>query len=1354
MDVIRTAAPIRAEIFGLDALERLAEGLALSDRVEVRRRGGTQLLRRLEENARAIRRAYATLAEAVERGQAISPAAEWLIDNIHVADEQVRAVRDGLPPSYLRQLPRLSRGGRAGHPRIYALVRSYVAHTDSRFDPETLRRFVEAYQRGRQLTMGELWALAATLKLLLLENLRRIADGILHARLQQARASALADRLSASPPPDPRDALGSFEEEVVDPVFAAGLLQRLRESEPWSVPALVWLESRLARQGTTAEEVVRRVQIEQVATHATVGNVITSMRQIAAFDWADFFESVSPVERTLRDDPAGIYPRMDFATRDLYRHAVEELARGSSLPETEVARRVVERAGAEADATPGTAAGHVGHHLVRGGRRQTERELGYRVPVGAWLRGAFVSAATPGYLGTIALVTALLMAVLLVYLDRLDVPAVTLAVLGLLALVPATDLAIAVIHRDLTELLQPRRLPKLDFSRGVPPENRTLVAVPAILSSEGEIRDLIESLERHFLANPEGNLTLALLSDWVDADAESLPGDDRLLAVAASALAELNERYDVGPAGTPRFLLLHRRRVWNSAEGRWMGWERKRGKIHELNHFLRGGRDTTILDRADGLTDAPPDVRYVIVLDADTRLPPGSAARLVGALAHPLNRPRFDPERDRVVAGYGVLQPRITPVLPPRGETTPYHRLYSGPAGIDPYSSAVSDVYQDLFGEGSYVGKGIYDLDAFEAALADRVPENAVLSHDLFEGTFARCGSVTDIELFDDFPSHYVTAARRAHRWARGDWQLLPWIFGSGPSRAERKTRDLPLVERWKMLDNLRRTLSPPSTFLLLLVGWALLPVSPLLWTGFVVATIAMPAAVPVFAGLVPRRRGISKRSHVRGVGAEALEAGARVVLEVVFMADRAVRMTDAIGRALYRTYATGRRMLEWVTAAQEVRGAPRDVARAYRALWPPVALALASGAIVAVLRPEALPAAAPVIALWVASPLVAFLLGRPFETHPVRLVARDAVFLRSVARRTWAYFEAMVGENGLPPDNLQTEPRSVVARRTSPTNIGTYLLSVLAARDFGWIGTAEMAERIERTTGTLERLERFHGHLFNWYDTGTLEPLRPRYVSTVDSGNLAGHLWALAQGCRDLAAVPLVGPRALAGVADAVALARVAAERVESELPLSTVATSDLERALAHLEADLASPPATASGWDERLASLAEGASALVDIAVTGQAVGVDAGWDDLVTWARATAAAVASHMRDLAATRGTLDACPPKLALRLKKLAARADALVEAMDFGFLYDPERKLFPIGYRVEEGGFDTGYYDLLASEAHLASFVAIAKGDVPVEHWFHLGRAITPVGGDAALVSWSGSMFEYLMPALVLEPPP
>ncbi|MFN2420303.1 MAG: hypothetical protein ABR527_02830, partial [Gemmatimonadota bacterium] len=880
-------------------------------------------------------------------------------------------------------------------------------------------------------------------------------------------------------------------------------------------PVLDWLDHRLVEQGMSAEQLVREEHASQLAAHATVANVITSMRQMSAFEWADFFESVSLVESILRRDPTGIYARMDFKTRDSYRHAVEELSRGSGVSEQDLAQEVVARtARANRELDAGAAIDsrerYIGYHLVHEGRRGFERYLGYHPPLSNLMRRAYIAFATPGYLGTIAFVTVLLLLLLLAYVASLGVSWPILAAIGLLGLVPATDLAIAVVQRDVTELLAPQRLPKLDLKDGVPAEFRTIVVMPSLLASEGDVRQLVERLERHYLANSEGHLAFALLTDWRDAPQESLPDDERLYALAADAVSELNRRYGPAPWGGTRFLLLHRRRVWNPSEGSWMGWERKRGKIHEVNRLLRGAQDTTFVLRVDGLTDVPPDVKYVLTLDADTRLSPGTAQRLVGTIAHPLNQARFDPRAGRVVDGYGIVQPRITPMLPPAGERTLYHGIYAGPAGIDPYSAAISDVYQDLFHEGIYVGKGIYDLDAFEVALEDRVPDNALLSHDLYEGIWARCGLATDIELFDEFPTHYETSARRIHRWARGDWQLLPWILGGPPTVGGRKRPPgMPVISRWKMIDNLRRTFSAPATFLFLLLGWLLLPVSPLLWTAIVVVALAMPATVPVLAGFLPRRRGIAKRSHARGVLFDTLEAAARVGLAVVFLANRALIMIDAVVRTLWRLYISRRKLLEWTPAALAGRGVPRDLSSGYRRMWRPLALTAGAAFLVAVFRPDAFAAALPILLVWTAAPGLATWLSRPIVEKPGEaLTAEEARELRLVGRASWRFFETLVGEGtqGLPPDNLQEDPVPVVARRTSPTNVGVYLLSTVSARDFGWIGTIEMIERIERVFDTLDRLERFHGHFFNWYDVGDLRPLEPRYLSTVDSGNLAGH--------------------------------------------------------------------------------------------------------------------------------------------------------------------------------------------------------------------------------------------------------
>jgi cyclic beta-1,2-glucan synthetase len=1436
--------PIRDEILGVERLEQEARSLAARHDVQRGFRRGYPLPARLDANFKALRAAYTLLTEAVQRDQAISPAAEWLIDNFFVVDEQVRVIRDAMPGGYYRQLPKLASGDLRGYPRSYGLVQFFVAHSDSRFDPHLLECTTRGYQRQSPLTMGELWAIPIMLRMVLIENLRRISEQIVGSRRARAEANQLADQLlvAADQSADELTAvLRRHERRPLDAPFAVALVQRLRDSDPSVMPVLGWLEEQLGKESLTPDDVVRSEHLKQLAAHATTVNLITSMRRIAAHDWNDFFERVSPVESILRRDPTRIYPQMDFATRDTYRHAIEELARGSDLNELTVAERVLEKAnranlrGSQSPTEDGDVDRYLGYHLIRGGRTGFEEELGFRAPISRWLRRLFIRSATPGYLGIVMIVTVLLVALLVVYAAQLGVSTAALVLLAALSAIPASDLAVAVLHRDIGELLSPRRLPKLDFRSGIPEQSSSLIVVPTIFSSESDARKEVRQLERHYLVGPSGHVALALLSDWRDAVEETLHDDDVVLATAAAGITELNIKYGPRPDGGPRFLLLHRRRVWNPGENRWMGWERKRGKIHELNRFLHAARDTTFIERRDGLTDVPKNVKFVITLDSDTRLPPGSAQRLIGTMAHPLNRPRFDATTGRVEAGYGILQPRITPVLPGVGEVSWYHRIFSGPTGIDPYSAAVSDVYQDLFNEASYVGKGIYDVDAFEAALTERVPENSLLSHDLFEGSLARTGLVSDIELFDDFPTHYETNVRRAHRWARGEWQLLPWIFGRHPTvNGQRRDLSIPVINRWKMIDNLRRTLSAPSTFALLLTGWALLPLSPLLWTGVVVVAIGMPQAVPVLTGLLPHRRGIAKRSHVRGIFSDAVMAAARVGLAVVFVANRAVVMVDAIVRTLFRL-ATRRRLLEWVTAAQAGHGVATTHVEIYRSMWKPVALVVVAAIVLGLIRPTALQLALPIILLWVLSPAIALRLSRPREKKQATTIGRsESHTLRTIGRRTWQFFETVVSadDNWLPPDNLQEDPEPLIAHRTSPTNIGMYTLSAVAAKDFGWIGTLELEERLRQTITTLEKLERFRGHYYNWYDTQTLVPLEPRYISTVDSGNLAGHLLTVAAACREVVSEPAVRSIAFKGVADADGLVDETALELGPVDRSQTVLRHDLELAMEALAEGLAGVAETSVDWSEKLAALDSAAAELVDVAEALVAESDESAPRDLLVWARANRATIQSHRRDfdqlvpwgrmlsegvpealsshpeavekwdkiermllavpffaesqdlcreagaaikelvtrfesstgdgvagrwLSQLGRAVDAgCQRALELTrdLQAIAKRADQLADEMEFDFLYDETRHLFPIGYRVSEGRHDSGYYDLLASEARLASLFAIAKRDVPVEHWFHLGRPVTPTGRGSALLSWSGSMFEYLMPNLIVDVAP
>ena len=784
-------------------------------------------------------------------------------------------------------------------------------------------------------------------------------------------------------------------------------------------------------------------------------------------------------------------------------------------------------------------------------------------------------------------------------------------------------------------MLGPRALPRLALRDGVPADLRTLVVVPTLLSGHAQIAEQIERLEVHYLANSDGDLRFALLTDWKDAPQENMPGDDELLAATIDGIARLNRRHGPAPDGNGRFFVFHRRRGWNQSERKWIGWERKRGKLHELNRLLRGATDTTFVS-ADGRAPiVPSGVRYVITLDADTRLPRGAACRLVGTMAHPLNRPRFDPLVGRVVEGYALLQPRVTPTLPTDREGSLFQRISSGPAGIDPYASAVSDVYQDLFGEGSYIGKGIYDVDAFEAALAGRVPENALLSHDLFEGIFARAGLVTDIEFFEEFPAHYEVAVVRQHRWARGDWQLLPWIIGHPPDMGRGRIRtSIPLIGRWKMLDNLRRTLSAPAALLTLIAGWTLPFAAPVIWTTFVLACIAVPPLLSVLTGLIPHRRGISKRSHVRAVGTDLVLAASHVGLTVTLLADQAWLMADAIIRTLWRVYVTRRRLLEWVTAAQAQSGLDLSLISFYRRMNGTVALAALVAILVALQPPEVWPIAAPFALLWALSPMVAYWISLPPRAAAAQPLSEDDVrTLRLTARRTWRFFETFVGPENhwLPPDNFQEKPTPVVAHRTSPTNLGLYLLSIIAAHDFGWIGTVAAIERLEATLGVMNNLERFRGHFYNWYDTRDLRPLDPKYISSVDSGNLAGHLIALGQACQEIIERPLLGPRALSGIADAILLLRQSADVVVDDRRTQTVTRKHLDEALDALTAALEPAPMTPGDWVTCLTELEARVHTMADIARTLTAERGDSAEGELVAWAEAVRAAIESHARDL---------------------------------------------------------------------------------------------------------------------------
>lgn len=1450
--------PIREEIFSIERLEQYAATLAAEHQVSQGPQRGRQLLPRFEENGRLLRAAYRTLAEALFSGRGISPAAEWLVDNFHVVEEQLRQIREDLPKSYYYQLPKLSNGEMQGYPRIYSIAHTFIAHTDSRFDGDSLRRYIRAYQQIATLTIGELWAVAITLRLALLENLKRLTMRVVAAREEREEADRLADKLLAATDQEQRSAVADLIQQLdkrkqAGRAFIVQLTQRLRDQDPDVTPLIEWIERGVQSQDQSIEQIVQLENHRQAAAQVTVGNIITSMKLLSTLDWPSFVESVSLTEQILSADPAGAYARMDFATRDRYRHVIERIARRTRTSELDVTRRVIECAQKSHERNPhDLARAHAGYYLIDAGRTALEHELNYRPSLIERGQRAALKHPTLFYFTLFALLTGLILTPLLFIAERAGAAPFGLIAVALLALIPATDLALSVLNWWVTHTFKPHVLPKMDKDAGTPVEARTMIVVPTMLTSEEVAAELIEKLEVCYLANQDSQFYFALLTDFADAPTEELPNDDALLTYTLDGIEKLNRRYtqDFRPESgqvtdlTRRFFLFHRRRQWNESEGKWIAWERKRGKLEEFNRLLRGAHDTSFVV-ADADAALLAGIRYVITLDSDTQLPRDAARKLVATIRHPLNHAQLDPTTRHVVRGYGILQPRVSVTLESSARSR-FARIFSGNTGVDPYSTAASDVYQDLFAEGSYTGKGLYDVDAFQAALASRVPDNSLLSHDLFEGLYARAALVSDIELLDDHPAHYDTYAKRQHRWTRGDWQIARWLMPRVPDdQGKTVSNTLPLISHWKIFDNLRRSLVAPALLFWLVGAWTLLPGSPIWWTLFTILTVGFPVYAHVTTSLFLHPRGLPWTSYFWHVWGDFGANAKQVALTFAFLPHQAWVMLDAIARVGYRKLISGRHLLEWVTAAQTESSTPHDRAAFWRLMYPVTLFALVIALLVLVLRPQALLLAMPLLITWAVSPLLAYFVssnGRSLKEASRNLSVEERRMMRLIARRTWRFFETFVGDSDhwLPPDNFQEDPRPVIAHRTSPTNIGLLLLSTCAARDFGYLGLLETVERLELTFKTLRKLEKFHGHFFNWYDTTTPAPLTPQYISTVDSGNLAGHLIAVKRAALELTEQKLFDARWLQGIADTLILLREEAKRLGTVKERTQVVTvkqlnREIEACVALIEA-MQDAPEDLGRWAAFFDELTSRAGEVEDISHAleqGQGADTTESFAEFHFWIAALLNQTRTARRDfdtfiasnasqvghltpliehaapqfvtrwqqisetfsrvpsvreidehyaraldeikvMSAELASLEAAARERPLLLSglntlivsiettaraaaeflrrtvALAQACDEIVETMDFHFLFDQERKLFVIGYNVSTGRPDNSFYDLLASESRLPSLIAIAKGDVPQEHWFHLGRQLTQLdGAGRALVSWTATMFEYLMPLLV-----
>jgi len=1356
---------LRSELFSIEQLKRHAVTLAEQYTIDPDT-GADKLLPRLADNERVLLAAYDVVFATNTPGQRVVPAEAWLLDNFYLIEQQINQVRRHLPPGYSRQLPRLAAGSSTGFPRIYDLALELISHMDGRVDSDNTTQFIAAYQTVNSLKLGELWAFPIMLQLALLENLRRVALRIARRREERDAAIVWADRMlemAENAPKQMPQLLAEFANADVPLTapFVEEFYARLQAQGPAMAFVQTWLEQKLLEQGVSATQLSAAAARTAATNQISMANSIGSLRFIGTMDWRDYVESLSVVEQTLCADPAGMYAQQDFSTRDRYRHVVEEVARASlrsASNELNVASEAIALAHAAAERLGyHDRRAHVGYYLVDHGRPLLERAVYCRL---SWIvRVSRVSqfCRLSLYLAPIVLLTLLATLALLSPLRGFALADWRVWFFAVTGLIGTSGLAIAVVNLVVTRLLPPRALPRLDFSKGIPAAHRSMVVVPTLLSNVHEVDDLLEALEIRYLGNRDANLFFALLTDFRDAPEQTQPGDDELLGYARSAVQKLNQTYQDDRPNI--FYLFHRPRLWNACDQTWMGYERKRGKLEQFNALLRGdegGGEASAFSEIVGDVSILSSIKYVITLDTDTQLPRDAARSLVGNMAHPLNRPVYDDKKGRIVEGYAILQPRASISLTSAAQSR-FSQLFAGESGIDPYTREVSDVYQDVFGEGSFIGKGIYDVDAFRQVVDGRFPDNLILSHDLLESGYARSALVTDVDLIEEYPDSYAVDVSRRHRWMRGDWQIAAWLLPSVPGLSKRQANPLSALSMWKNFDNLRRSLVSPALLTLLLGGWIFGPGPAWFWTLAVIAVVWLPSLLSSAIELIhkPKDRGVW--AHLLHTSRAAGRPTAHAFLTLALLSYDALICLDAMARSAVRMLFTRRGLLTWHTAAYARRNARRTPMDFVREMWIAPLLVLV---LIYSLNSTALLFGAPLLLLWFVSPLIAWWISQPLVSTIPDLSAEQRLFLRASARRTWRYFADFVGpdDNWLPPDNFQEYPEPIIASRTSPTNIGMSLLADLSAYDFAYLSGAELLQRTENTLATMEKLERYHGHFYNWYDTRTLQTLQPQYVSSVDSGNLVGALLTLQGGLAELKDQPVIGGNVFLGLQDTL---QVLLEHVPSKSAPDLINKVQLllDRLMPHTQYSVLQ---SVLDFETELDEIHRmGAELLAWLPAQSEIDGEPYYWaqafeqqaralrDDLKCLVPDPEAF--SHIPTLAELAREKSPSPAVLA-RLKNIEDLIDRCRELaqMDFEFLYDTASGLLSIGYDVGERRRDPSCYDLLASEARLASFLLVAQQQLPQKHWFALGRLLTSHGGHVSLISWSGSMFEYLMPQLIM----
>jgi len=1357
-----------------EALVSHAKDLALTHKLKKCRKTPDKYLPNLSADKELLEKAYKTAHESVKEGWEIDPVSEWFIDNYYLLEEQLKQLE--IKDSKKRiEIPCIKGGVYDGYPRVFVLAAEIMMHMEARLSEDVISDFLNAYQSISPLSMKELWLFPEMLMVALLKAAAGVAVRSLNAYKMRVEAKRTAELLEKKTKKTFREYIVNIfspenREMVKNSTYIKTLYTMLRD-EPKNADALIALDKRLAREDLTAEKLIRLEHGRQAKNQSVIANTITSVRMLSRIYWEDLFEKLSVVDAILRNDE--IYTQMDFDSRDYYRKTIEKIAFNFKLSEAAVAKEAIALKDESGEACP-----HVGNFILGEGRKTLFSVFQETLPPRERTSLFFKRHRLGFYAGSI-IVAAFLLNLGVFYLMMVAMRSFWLATIGaFFTYLPIYGVVHQVVNQICMKIVKPAFIPKMDYTEGIPEQNRTVAVVSALINDEKNAISLLEDLEVYYIANQDENLFFALLGDFKDADQVVTQEELDIVSKVEEKVKELNQKY-----GREIFYYYHRKRQYIADENKYMGDERKRGALLDLCAVLKGVKKEGYLNSE---IRAPEGVKYVITMDADTQIPRDAAKKLIGAMSHPLNRPVINEDGTAVTKGYGIMQPRIGIDVVSAAKTY-FSLVFSGQAGLDTYSTACSDIYQDLFGEGIYTGKGIFDLEVFYTVLDKSFPKRRILSHDLLEGSYLRTALLTDVVFVDSYPSKYDSWAKRQHRWVRGDWQLIRWLCNNVRNEKNEKIKNpLNKLSKFKIGDNINRSLIEPACFIVLFLGLTFLhgAIALLLFVGLL--TLFYDPLSGLVGKIIMLIKNADKGVVLKDAWFETRNSFRQSFFRLSFLPYEAYLNVDGVIRTLYRLFVSKKKMLEWVTAAES----EKQSGNTQKALWKKMAFSPVIGIITLLLSSFFLRTVSITAlllgAVWFFAPGVAFITSAPIEKKKYIMDDLTNMRLRMLARKTWRYFEDFCTEDTFmwAPDNFQEYPYKKPVDRTSSTNVAYSLIANAIARDFGYITLCEMIDRMEKCVESIEKCKKWHGHLYNWYDLNNLDTLKPEYVSSVDSGNLACYLITACKAVEDAIGRPAYSNCAM-GLYDTLWMEAKksrtdsyppAKERNSSVLFYNTLL--DLEKETQHEKLSGSALKKTVESFLRETERLTPFLKLIKEMPLCAQSEEYEETSKALLSALDAytpvrfieeyhSVLNVLSILYKLSASRGDVKFVRwiKEMELKLgsayintKKLVKRAGLLIErmksifeGMDFSVLYDEKKGLFSIGYNIKEGNLSNSYYDLLASEARQTGFVAIAKGDVPQKHWFRLSRPLAVLNERRVLLSWGGTMFEYFMPLLLMK---